>query len=224
MSRVPTPSLSDAVIEAVAILGRRIEHGDRDLDRRGFPDTNDLFGVLTYVHTCRQVPASVLDADCLSVLVITRYLERELDRRKLLALNTVRSHQMPWSAIARAAGVKSKQGAEQMWQRLRNAYQPGGGRRSEVDARHHQVEDMDRAELPPARNLELLLRTAQRLVALRRLMPDDLRENADVLRDAATPAATLGHVRELLDDLARVPDLDAQLRQVVEEAAPLLVE
>lgn len=219
------PTSADAHAAAEDIHYRRIRCHDPALSH--WPDPLDqgfLFAVVGYVARYRKdIALATLQADITDQLLIINFLHEQLDHRTLNAIT--RAHRdcgMSWRAIAGPLGVTSRQGAEQTWQRLRNAFRPDGGRRSEVDARRHnrldrEVESHDVPDTTAARLAELI----GELMALHRLVPADLYEELTAVRDA--PKGTLTGLRWLLGALRESPEpLDPRLRALVDRGTALL--
>lgn len=194
-----------------------------------FPNPDDLdylFQVSAYVAIFTDnVGLEIMAQECCDVLVINNYLHHQLDRRSFAALT--RAHQrcgLPWSALAKPLGVRTYQGAQQTWLRWLNAFRPGGGRRSEVDARH----DLTLNRRPSSRDVPGttaadLADLASQLVAARRLMPSELWEEVDSVRYAETPDTTLSATRWLLGALRDYPEpLVPELRALVDRGTALL--
>ena len=206
---------------AFDIRERRLECGDPDVG--GFPDPDDLLGVVNYVNRRQRVPGRVLRADALDVLTITRHLRVQLDRREVVAIRTARKHRATYAELAPYMGVRTRQSAEQRYLRLRHAQQVQGGRRSEVQARQGGIEDRPRVEADqPHEQAELLVRIVGRLTELAALVPDDLELELANLRRTTRPSATLAECRLLLRELVDRADLAPALRRVVDDGARLL--
>lgn len=209
---------ADALAEAADILHRRTTCRPEDPDLHLFPTVEDtanatswdayLFAVIGYVSRHRQVPIPVRAADVASQARIINYLHTVLDRRLLAALTLGRrDYAMSWAELAEPLGVASRQGAEQTWQRLRNALQPGGGRRSEVAGRADET--LARRPNPsplPDTTTRQLIALAGELVACANRLPAELASDVDNVRYALTPTATLAAARMLLAELGAVTD------------------
>jgi hypothetical protein len=124
--RLPSPHIRDAAAEAIAI--RRAACGDDGLEQLG----DDPRSVIRYVLAHRQVPKAVLAQDVADVLALILSEQADLTRALHDTMSLARSPEvgMTWADVARLVGLRSAQGAMQLYQRL--GAERRGGPRSEV--------------------------------------------------------------------------------------------
>lgn len=220
------PSKATAVDSAVRALDRRVDLAkSAGQEPPALPDIDDLFGVVTYINRYRQgVPPSVLRQDVVDQFVIIRYLRHELDRRLYygldLALGQLGMHPLE---VAAAVGVTTRQAVTSLRLRLRHGLRAGApGHRSEVQARRETTTVEPRVEPSALKLAKLLVTTASDLVALAAVMPADLADEVQHLREATDPAVTRAVTLLLLRELLERADLPAEVATAATAGRPLL--
>jgi hypothetical protein len=234
-TRAPVPTSADARLAAAAIWDRHHREGDEHL---GLLDPADLWSVNDYVaRYYRSVRPSVRALDALDVLVIHRYLRRQLDLRDRNMITLARQWKTPWRAIAAALGVASRQAALALYERLLAWSEPfdrgirSGGPRSEVAYRQYRAElaagaadpetmvafpsPRDPAPVTVSAVVELLRRLYER----HRDIPEDLVLDLAAAINSPNPAHTLGLVRSVVAELVdRAGELPGDLADLARDA------
>ncbi len=175
------PSNREACAAADRIATRRYEADDQDLDRLD----EGLLGVVAYVGRYKRVPEAVRRADVADALVIVEHLRAVLDSAELNLMETGRGAGMTWQELASARGIRSRQGAETAYRRLRNAVRGSG-------TKDHQRERASREnERALSRWLWVhtgtLRATVQRVNTIRGVLPADVVSDLDELLATIPP-------------------------------------
>jgi hypothetical protein len=222
----------DVAEKAADRIGQR-RYDCRDPDLSKLPD--NAVALVEYVCRYQQVPAEVLAEDLSDALLILRHVKRELDELMLRVLRSVRAHEIPYSRIAPALGVTTRQAVEMTVRRLENLVDPEGGSKDDKEARKRRQEAREAAKRAAREReaeerarealrtpLALFLRT---MGEYRGALSDDIVEDVDhlayILHGARTvrPAA-ISQGRLLCDKLESLPP--GQLpSQVVDAVAKL---
>lgn len=198
-ARPRPPTAADAYTAADAILERREKHRDLHPDRTDlarsverWPGREDLLGVVDFVRREQKVPAHILVDDALDELTILGHLEREVLRRRHYAIRLARTHQVTWSAIARALRLRSPQAAEQAALRLADLFDGEDGTRDDTAARKARRRQPVPAPTPVRDSAADALRGyLGQLYARLDELPEDVAEDVHAIRREASGTGPL---------------------------------
>jgi len=114
-----TADIAAARAAADRIYMRRAESHDPDLERL---QAVNLLGIVAYAHTCTSVPSWVLRQDAEDSWIILEYFRAAVDTNRFRILRMGREKAgMTWQDLATMIGIRSRQGAEALFLRLRRA-------------------------------------------------------------------------------------------------------
>lgn len=226
---------------AAAIWDRHRKADDQDLWRLT-EVMDDLPKVIDYVaRHYHPLGDGERAADALDCLVIIRWQQRQLDLRTLNMITLARKWKAPWTTIAQALGLNSRQAAEQVYLRLRAWAAPlqeglsTAGRRSETERRldlaNRRASGTDPEVLvaypsprdPSPTTVATVIEMVRGLAAQHRDLPEDLVLDLRAVLESPNPANTLGLVRAVVADLVdRADELPTALVDLARDAAALL--
>lgn len=212
---------------ANSVLDRRRDRQVEDPDLERFPDLDDplspvisFLAAVIYISRFQRVPDPILQSDALDQLTLIDHVRGDLDKRTLAAIRLARRKGATWIQIARAMGLASRQGAEQLFQRLAHAAEVKDGVRDERAARaarRRAATGTDRATLLRGFVDELLALTGQ--------LPQDVVDDLTYLtteldrgRPAALPPSFETHLRLAVADL-RAAGVTGETRRLVDQRA-----
>jgi len=208
------------------IATRRYEHKDPKL---GDLNADNLLQVVVHARTSiEEIPLEVLREDVADSLVILDHYPYLIDLNRCRVIEMALDVGMTWQEIAPLLGVRTRQGAEVAYRRLRNAVKSygKGTKDHEAERGSRQAERAEAAWL--RRNTRALRSFAVRLDGFRQHLPAELHGDLDYVFQAIPATGETARpgfaadLKMLLDSLAGTSDLPPSVRAMIADGLWLL--